>query len=114
MARRERDKGRKGEAEVLHALGDGGFTIRGLERGGDHIALGYGLVLHVESKRQETTRPWLWHEQSQRDTPEGAHGVVAFRRSRSPWLAQLELSDLLTMIRHAYLQGKAVGERGRP
>ena len=94
MSRRERDKGVRGEREVLEILTRAGFTVRGLEATGDHLAFGRGLVLHVESKRQETARPWAWWEQAEPETPEGAMTVVAFRRSRSRWLALVDLEAL--------------------
>lgn len=98
MSRRERDKGVRGEREVLEQFRAHGFTIRGLESGGDHLAFGHGLTLHVETKRQETARPWLWHEQASADAPNGVPYLVAFRRNHSPWLAQLELAPVLAAL----------------
>lgn len=98
MSRRERDKGRKGEREVLELLEAHGFTVRGLESGGDHLALGHGLVLHVESKRHETARPWAWYEQARTDAPPMTTPLVAFRRSRSRWLALVDLEELLVEL----------------
>lgn len=98
MSRRERDKGRKGEREVLEAFSRHGFTVRGLEAGGDHLAFGHGLTLHVESKRQEAARPWAWWEQALADAPPNVPPLVAFRRSRSPWLAMLDLEQVLAAL----------------
>lgn len=98
MSAAERRKGVRGEREVLEVFRRAGFTVRGLEGSGDHLALGYGLVLHVESKRQETARPWAWWEQASNETPAGAHTVVAFRRSRSPWLAMVDLETLAELL----------------
>lgn len=97
MSRTERDKGRKGEAEVAAIYRAAGLEVRGLEGGGDHfIACGAGgeLVLHSESKRCETARVWAWFEQASTEAPAGAVPVVAFRRNRSPWLGLLELERL--------------------
>lgn len=113
MARRERDKGRKGEREVLDAFVRHGFHVRGLESGGDHLAIGHGLTLHVESKRQETARPWQWYEQAVADAAPSTPPVVAFRRSRSPWLAMIELEQFLTAIEVARSDGFAEGQASR-
>lgn len=51
----------------------------------------------LEVKRHEKTSVWAWFEQASTDaglnTP-----VVAFRRSRSPWLAIIELDELLALL----------------
>jgi hypothetical protein len=97
MANREREKGRKGEGEVARVYRSAGLEVRGLESGGDHLAvsgLGGAVRLHSEVKRQETARPWAWWEQASTEAPQGTVPVVAFRRNRSPWLALLELAEL--------------------
>jgi Holliday junction resolvase len=94
MARRERAKGVRGEREVLELLRARGFEVRGLEATGDHLAFLDGLVFHVETKRQETARPWAWLEQAENETPRGAITLVAFRRSRSKWYALVPLEPL--------------------
>lgn len=101
MSRRERDKGRKGEGEVAAIYRARGLSVRGLEAGGDHLLVcdpGGGLTIHSEVKRQETARPWVWWEQASGDAPAGAVPVVAFRRSRSPWIALLELERLAELL----------------
>lgn len=95
MSRSERRKGVDGEAEVRRLYQAAGATIRGLEASGDWLAYGLGTTQHVETKRQEIARPWLWFEQAQAQAPPGTLPVVAFRRSRSPWLALVPLEDLL-------------------
>lgn len=94
MSRRERDKGVRGEREVLDLLRARGFEVRGLEATGDHLAFTTGLVFHVETKRQETARPWAWLEQAEAEAPAGAIPLVAFRRSRSKWYALVPLDAL--------------------
>ena len=96
MSRRERDKGRAGEAEVAEVYRRHGLSVRGLEGGGDHsVVCGAGgeLVLHSEVKRQETARPWAGWEQAIAEAPAGSVPVVAFRRNRSPWLVELSLES---------------------
>ena len=87
MSRRERRKGVEGEREVAVLLERFGFDVRGLEAGGDIVAVTGLLRLQVECKRQETARPWLWGEQALRDVLPGHLPIVAMRRSRGPWWA---------------------------
>jgi Holliday junction resolvase len=99
VGRGERRKGLDGEREVAVLLRDAGFEVRGLESEGDWLALASGLVLHVESKRQEIARPWLWQAQALAEAPAGALPTVWFRRSRTPWWVMapgLELAHALT------------------
>ncbi len=98
MSRSERAKGVRGEREVLELLERARFTVRGLEGGGDHLALGHGLVLHVETKRQEVARVWQWWEQARAEAPPGTMPLVAFRRSRSRWLALVDFEELVTEL----------------
>jgi len=98
MSRSERAKGVRGEAEVAALLRLRGFEVRGLEGQGDWLALGHGVVLHVECKRQETCRPWLWAEQAGAEAPLGTIPLVAMRRSRAPWYALLPLGMLLEAL----------------
>lgn len=85
MSESERRKGLTGEGEVARLLRKQGFMVRGLEGEGDWLALGYGLTLHVECKRQEVARPWLWQAQALAEAPPGTLPTVWFRRSRSIW-----------------------------
>lgn len=101
MSRSERRKGVDGEAEVAALLRLHGFTVRGLEGQGDWLAFGFGLTFHVETKRQEVARPWLWGEQAIREAPAGTIPLVAMRRNRSPWYALVPLSELLGSIGNA-------------
>ena len=97
MSAKERTKGRAAEAEVRRIYEAHGFTVRGLEGGGDHVCIRPGLVIHSEVKRQETLRLPLWARQALRDAAPGAVPVVAFRRNREPWQALLPHGDLLTI-----------------
>jgi len=105
MSRSERRKGVDGEREVRRLFEQHDFTVRGLEGSGDWLALGHGLVVHVETKRQEIARPWPWIEQATSQAPPGALPLVAFRRSRSPWIALAPLDPLLAILEQLGAKG---------
>jgi len=112
VSRSERDKGRKGEAEVAAIYQAAGLQVRGLEGSGDHLVVcepSSGLVIHSESKRQETARPWARWEQAWSEAPPGTMPVVAFRRNRSPWLAIVDLEQLAQLLASAG-EGVAIGQ----
>lgn len=103
MSKFSRDKGAAAELEVARIVRAAGWpkarrTSDGREQAlrGD-IAHGPAGV-HLEVKRVESARVWDWWEQAQGDLTVGYMPVVAFRRSRSPWLALTELDDLLPLL----------------
>lgn len=115
MSGTERRKGIVGEREVRALYEAHGYEVRGLEGGGDHLAVLHGidylpgvirdsfserrpLTIHSECKRTETARPWAWWEQASAETPPGSLTIVAFRRSRSPWLALANLDALASAL----------------
>lgn len=97
----ERRKGLAAEAEVAALYRERGFEWRGLESQGDGLALGFGSTHHVEVKRQELARPWIWIAQSLLEAPSGTLPVVAFRRNHSAWLALSPLDEWLAALRRA-------------
>ena len=107
MSNASRAKGLTGEREVRAVFEEQGFAVRGLEASGDYLVIGIGgLTLHVESKRQEVTRPWAWIAQAEVDAPAGTIPIVAFRRNRSPWYAILSLEMLAYLLSEMYAAGK--------
>ena len=106
MSGQARRKGVVGEREVAALLEAHGWTVRGLEGQGDHLATKLTVsegaegswTLHVECKRQERLQLWQWIEQANREAPPGTVPVVVFRRSRGEWRADLRLTDLLRLI----------------
>jgi hypothetical protein len=87
VSRRERAKGLRGEAEVRALYKGAGFQVRGLEGTGDHLAIGCGLMIHSEVKRQEVLRLPLWTRQAWDEAPAGAIPVVSYRQNGTPWKA---------------------------
>lgn len=101
MSGRERRKGTSGELEVAKVFARFGFTAgRTPNSGGLHVAgdLHGDLPVHVEVKRQEVARPWLWADQAATDAGVGERWLVAMRRSRSPWLALMPLDDVARLL----------------
>jgi len=101
--RGRRNKGILGEREVRNLLVDAGWDVRGLESEGDHLALrlrdGVPMMLHVETKRQETLRPDAWSRQAEAEAPLGTVPVVAYRRSHEPWRVLLRLDEFLALLK---------------
>lgn len=101
MSGTERRKGKTGELEVAAVFRSAGFDCdRTPNSGGLRIKgdLHGELPLHVEVKRQEVARPWLWADQAALDAGVDRRWLVAMRRSRSPWLALLPLDDVVQLL----------------
>lgn len=101
MSGRERRKGNAGELEVARIFKAAGFDCdRVPNSGGLRIKgdLHGDLPVHVEVKRQETARPWLWTKQARDDSPAGATWLVAMRRSHDEWLAMLPLVRVVKLL----------------
>ena len=91
-------KGVTFERQVRRAYEQAGFTVRGLEGEGDHLALGHGLVIASECKRQERLKLPEWWRQCVEDAPDGAVPVLTFRQSRAEMLSVVRTADLLRMV----------------
>ena len=104
MSATERNKGARGELEVVRLLHDHGWTFAGRTSDGKSqttrgdIAMGPAGV-HFEVRRRETLSLWAWLAQAEREAKPGDMPVVAFRRSRSAWYAALPLDILLALLR---------------
>jgi hypothetical protein len=101
VSNRERRKGRDGETEVRHLLARHGLVAHPLGGREDQadalIVVARERAVLLEVKRQETARVWAWWEQAS-DNAGQELPVVAFRRSRSPWLCLLPLEDLAALL----------------
>jgi Holliday junction resolvase len=103
MPARERRKGAKAELEVARIIRDAGWPKARRTSDGREQALRGDIThgpagVHLEVKRFEKAHVWEWWEQAQGDLRVGYMPVVAFRRSRAPWLALTELDDLLPLL----------------
>lgn len=111
MGKPSRDKGKRGENEVVEifrsAGANGAKRTAALQAGTRHFGVEADADVwvadgfHVEVKRCETLRIPAWLRQLDRDCPESAEGILAFRRSRERWRALVscklldELEDAL-------------------
>ena len=98
MSRAEREKGKRGEREVAKLLAAYGFEARRDGRLDDDLVHNVDGV-HFEVKRRERIDIPRWF----RETFDVAarykkRPVVAFRSSRSPWLAVVELEYLVELL----------------
>lgn len=92
MSKASRDKGRRGEREVVRLFKEAGYEAeRGWQsRGGgpdqpDVVVNGYPL--HIEVKRTERLSIYPSMEQAIRDAGSGGnHPVVFHKRNNKPWL----------------------------
>ncbi len=101
MGAKSQRKGRAAELELSRILQAHGYNV---EPG---RALSYGEVpdlsglpsVHIECKRAEALRLGEWMEQAERDAQRFGDGAPAVfhRRSRSPWLVTMRLSDWLEL-----------------
>jgi len=106
MSNRERQKGLLGEREIKHVFASRGWTMRGLEGQGDHIALKEkwftaelrSFALHIEAKRQERLALPAWLRQASEEAPDGTVPVVVFRQNREQWYVALSLADFLELV----------------
>ena len=95
--RRSRNKGARGEREVLKLLGEelGISLTRNLEQsragGGDCLVI-RGWCLEI--KRQEAlSRPSWWRQAVDQAQRVGQEPMLLFRRSREPWTAWIHTRD---------------------
>jgi hypothetical protein len=103
VGKSSRDKGKRGEGEVVDIFQAAGCrsakrtaalqaAIReGVEPDAD-VSIGPGF--HVEVKRQETYALPAWLRQLERDCPEGREGILAYRKNRTRWRAVTSLQFL--------------------
>lgn len=104
MSKASRAKGGAGEREVVQILRTHGWpdakrTSDGSgQQGRGDIANGPDAT-HLEVKRQETIKVGEWWRQAEAEAATGCLPVVVFRRSRMPWLAVVELDELLALLR---------------
>ena len=112
-----RNKGKRGERELVRLLRAEGFDarrgqqFRGTPDSPD-VLVADRPWLHLEVKRTERFRIYDAIDQARRDAGEGQMPVVAYRANRCRWLAVVDLRDFLVLAREVCcppLHGAAAG-----
>jgi Holliday junction resolvase len=99
MSKSERVKGADAEREVAAIYREHGFSCDrtpqsgGLRWKGDLVG---SMGEHVEVKRQEIVRPWLWIAQAENESV--GPWAIAFRRNRTKWYALTELERHVALV----------------
>lgn len=111
MSKSSQRKGRAGELELCRILQNSGIDAAPGQ------AVSFGRTpdvlnvpgIHVECKRSETLRLSEWMQQAVRDSEKFHDGAPAVfhRRSRSPWLVTMNLTDWISL----YLSAESGKER---
>lgn len=110
MAKFSKNKGKRGELELSHALQKLGFPdarrsqqFCGSESSADVIGV---PGVHTEVKRCEHLSIYTAYEQAMQDA-EGTEDipVVFHRRSRKPWLAVMSIDDWVKIYKTYMTQG---------
>ena len=97
MGKAQREKGAAAEREVAEMLRHHGIDARRGQVFNHEEDIVSDLPLHLEIKRQETTKIHEWFKQSC-DQSRGKTPVVVHRRSREPWMITLRFEDFLDLI----------------
>lgn len=99
-----RNKGKRGELELVHFLKDRGIEARrGQQYAGgtdspDVIASKPLQDVHLEVKRREAGNPYHWLAQATNDAGEGKVPVVAHKRNGKEWIVILDLDHFLQIM----------------
>lgn len=95
MGKSQRDKGARGEREVVEMLKEAGFFARrGQVFNGEPDIICPDIPFHLEVKRHETLEIPKWFKQSERDCGD-LYPAVVYRQSRQPWLITMKVCDFL-------------------
>lgn len=99
-----RDKGKRGELEVVRILKEHGHNARRSAQycgnTGDAADITTDIGFHLEVKFRETTAIWDWIHQAQNDHKAGTIPAVVFRKSRERWQIALDFETFLDLIKN--------------
>lgn len=119
MAINSKQKGKRGELELSHAINEYGFNTRrsvqynGKEEEGQADLVGLPGI-HVECKYTNALRLYSAVEQSVRDTKTTGMDelpVVFHRRNGKPWLAIMPLDVFMKLYKNQKDNGGSVNEK---
>lgn len=111
MAKASRDKGKRGEREVVHELNERGIPCDrdwegqsrpGGQANGDLKDIPVEIPLdYAEIRFRETLSIPAWLREIEERAPEGARRALIFRRSREPWHVALPLDQYIDLLKLA-------------
>lgn len=104
-----KNKGKRGELEVVHILTDHGFEARRTAQycgnTGDAADVVSDLPYHIEVKHQETLQIDKWWEQATHDAKEsGKEPILVFRKNNQRWRVCMDFEKFLEL--HEKVLGK--------
>ena len=101
-----KQKGKKGELELVHKLKDYGYNCRRTNQfcgntgqADDVIGLDY---IHIEVKRVEKLNVDEAIEQAKRDAKDNKFPTVFHRKNRKDWLVTMKLEDWIKLYNEYY------------
>ena len=99
MGRSQRTKGANAEREVVHIMTEYGIEAkRGQCFNHEPDIVADDFPLHVEVKRQETTKIHDWYKQATEQCRDGKLPAVVHRRSREDYLITMKFTDFLEVL----------------
>jgi hypothetical protein len=105
MGKASRDKGVRGESELVAILAAHGYHAerRGVGYDGDDLRVREWPTWYMESRRRETLciPAWMREITEKAKARDCDTAVLFFRRSREPWCVCLTLDDFLNLMEKA-------------
>lgn len=101
MGKSQREKGANAEREVAQLIRKHGFNARRGQVFNHEPDIITDIPVHLEIKRQETTKIHEWMKQSTEQS-RGQSPAVVHRRNREDWLITMKFEDWLEIIAPPY------------
>lgn len=109
MGRASREKGKRGEREVVAVFRDAGLEARRTapmqaQEGAPEADVAVNVAgQHIEVKRVNRIRMLEWSRQAERAAGPGIVPAVAYRPDGEPWRVSLPLEDYAQLLKRALL-----------
>lgn len=107
MSKLSREKGKRGEREVVSLFREAGIPAHRSQQycgkaGDADVVTGLGDLIHVEVKRQEVVKIQEWLLQAEGDAPFASYPLVFHRRNNECWKVTLRGDDLISILVDLY------------